>query len=330
MKSVNHNTFVSWLEKHFDVIKERGPQLQVNSFFHEDKNFKLYCNTDKNCYHCWLSSESGSLFKLVSIVEKCSYKEAMQILGVESEIHNLHEKVKELYKNKKETPIDQVVKQIGLPDGASKISDLSNDNPFKIKAIKYLSTRKIDCGDLYIGCFGPATDRIIIPYYNKNGALLYWNARTIVGHPQKYMFPLNDGTGKGDFLYFPVHKNESKIYITEGEFNAITLSQMGFFSASTGGKQATEKQIRLLKNYDVVVCYDNDKPGRIGTCKVAKELISDRFGRQVNYVLPPKDVNDWNDMLKDGNLELVKNYILSNEKRFSEGYFKVDYYMDFC
>ncbi|MDN3512326.1 MAG: toprim domain-containing protein, partial [Candidatus Jettenia sp.] len=64
------------------------------------------------------------------------------------------------------------------------------------------------------------------------------------------------------------------IIITEGEFKALLLNQLGFPAVTgTGGANTWKREWNtFLVNLDVVLAYDNDEPGRQGATKVVKSL----------------------------------------------------------
>ena len=70
--------------------------------------------------------------------------------------------------------------------------------------------------------------RIIIPYYDKIGNLIYFNGRHLGNSKCKYLGPPKDiGVGKEDVVFMAGKWPEtgSIIYLCEGEFNAISLRE---------------------------------------------------------------------------------------------------------
>ena len=109
---------------------------------------------------------------------------------------------------------------------------------------------------------------------------------------------------------------DNKIYITEGEFDAIVLNLAGFYGVACGGKFLSEEQINIIRHYKPVLAFDADDSGESALIKVGNDLLSNGFS-DVYYVRPPKNHKDWNKLLQDRNIETVKAYINKFEKKFT-------------
>lgn len=322
---IDHSKFLEWAYKSLRNVKD-GSEITANSIFTDDNKRKLYCNTDKNVYHCFKSENSGSLYKLVSIVEKCTYEEAVEILGGNKDFHSLEQKINDIFNKEKKATFEQSVK-ISVPPGTYLINELSDSNPIKIKATDYLKSRKVNNPNLMVCVYGNYANRIIIPYYNEIGDLIYWNARALGDSNVKYIVPKNVGVGKGDVIYFPSWPTTNKVYLCEGEFNALSLSQLNLQSGACGGKEISNEQHDILNNYDIVICFDNDKAGINATYKKCKALKQHNMYRIIKYVFPPVEYNDWNEYYinQENN---VFNFIINNEKLFDEIKYQSKYYKE--
>jgi len=135
---------------------------------------------------------------------------------------------------------------------------------------------------------------ILFPYFNKDGVLAAYKVRS----PDK-LFSV-EGEFQGAQLFgqnvFP--KGGKVVTICEGEIDAMSAFQMlsvpsvsiksGAQSALSDCKAAYE----WLDSFDkIVICFDNDEPGREATKRVA-EL----FGAKAcmfRHVTEHKDANDW-------------------------------------
>ena len=111
--------------------------------------------------------------------------------------------------------------------------------------------------------------------------------------------------------YFPPPK--TRIYITEGEFDAMALNECGLHAAAFGGASFSEKQFEMLKGYDLTLSFDADKAGEAGLMKLCDATKKHGFNN-MSYVRPPNKYKDWNEMLKDLDKELVYFYIKKTEK----------------
>jgi DNA primase len=311
---------VNWIKDRFEDVKIRGNEARVNSIFADDNTHDLWINTKKGVWRCWESDKSGYVYDLVVIVDKCSYEEAVKKLGGDRNIHQLGTKLKELKKKNKEKPKPH----LQLPPYTTRIKD--NKHPINTKAAIYLNKRRIVARmfNLMVCTEGTYANRIIIPYYNSPGKLVYFNGRDLNPNSKiRYLGPSDKdtGVGKGDVVWmgswFP--KN-NKIYLTEGEFDAMTLCQIGFTGGACGGKLLGERQIELLRQYDICLAFDSDKAGGEPIRQTGNSLISSGI-KKVTYVRPPQQFKDWNYMficLRDKAQNIIKKYIEINEKPFEE------------
>jgi DNA primase len=330
--SIDFDRFLSWAESRFDDVAVKGDEVLVNSIFCEDRKRHLWCNPSggKNkiqngVYHCWKSDQKGSLVKLVMLVDKCSYEQAVETLDAVSTgtLEDLERKVHELFLTKddqQERPSLAVENRLEIPSGCYLFDELPSSNYLRKEASDYLKGRRINSDGLLICTSGRYKNRIVIPYYDKKGSLIYYNGRYIgdPGTNLRYLGPPKElGIGKGDVLYvqkWPI-KSE-KIYITEGEFDAMSLSQCGFYSAALGGKSITENQMRMIEEYTPVLCLDADEAGSQALPKMANFLFARGF-KKVNYVRPCKEFKDWNGLLMAKGDKILRGYINAQEKQYN-------------
>lgn len=149
-----------------------------------------------------------------------------------------------------------------------------------------------------------AKHRIIIPYLH-NGEIVYLRGRYFdqdynsVCKGSKYIGLRNDSLGVNTTkrLYNLDTLNNmlgfERIYITEGEFDAIIAEQMGFNCVAIPGvgNLPENKLIKLLP-FEVVICVDNDSAGKI----LENNLIDffNRRGKEVTIKsLNKKDITEF-------------------------------------
>jgi len=87
-------------------------------------------------------------------------------------------------------------------------------------------------------------------------------------------------------------KNEGDVYIVEGEFDAMALNTIyPVVVSSTGGCNSWKNEwTDLLKDRDVKICFDNDKPGVTASISLYKKLLKNV--KSVEILL----LNDANDV----------------------------------
>lgn len=132
------------------------------------------------------------------------------------------------------------------------------------------------------------------PYHDRDGALVALHLRT----PDKEFPWLGE---PGDAVPFGFHsfpKSGRKVVLTEGEVDAMSVSQAQgnkwpVWSIGSGAGPQTKKYIAkhldLFKNFEeVVICFDNDEPGR----KAAQDAAQVLGSRALIAELPLKDASD--------------------------------------
>lgn len=327
--SIDFDKFLSWAESRFDDVIVSGNEIKINSIFCEDRKHHLWCNpsggktgNSHGVYHCWKSDSKGSLLGLVMLVDKCTYEEALEILDAPAEgnLADLERRVQELFGGSPSVQQEPEKKGLELPSDCYLFDELPSYHGLKSMAEEYLKKRKISTKGLFLCTRGRYRNRIIIPYRNKEGSIVYYNGR-YVGDPGdnlRYMGPPKElGVGKGDVMYSPEWpKAGEKIYITEGEFDAMAIWQCGFHAAALGGKSATEKQISMIKEYKPVLCLDADEAGREALLKIASALMTK--GLHVSYVRPCGEYKDWNGLLEEKGERILREYIKTQENPYNE------------
>jgi hypothetical protein len=324
--------FKNWATDRFkDDVLISGSEIRINSIFTDDNKYHLWCspkggkyNIKNGVYHCFKTDNKGSLVKLIRLVDKCSSSEAKEILGGKKSIRQLEEQLIAFFekeeKNTNLSVVDKKEKKITIPEGSYLISSLYSGNFWRNLAENYLNKRKIPIDGLYICTKNPYKSRILIPYYDNNGNLIYWNARHVGKSSLRYVVPPKTcGVGKEDVLYFPhgsYHQPDSQVYLCEGEFDALTLNLIGLNAVAAGGKNFNQKQASFLKDYNITICLDNDKAGISGACNMFKVLSHVLKNKKIKFITPHIKYKDYNDMLVTEGQNILFYYIKNNEQYF--------------
>lgn len=319
---IDFDNFLEWCESRFPETIVKGKEIKINSIFTDDNKQHLSCNVnggkyhrEDGCYRCFYTDKKGTLIGLVMLVDNCSYEEAKDILSGKTPLRDLEEKLEKFFatEEKKEEIPESKIK---LPLNTYLISSLSDYT--RKRAEEYLMSRKIPIDGLYVCTNGDYKNRIIIPYYDSTGKLIYFNGRNL-GNGLRYLGPDKSlGTGKGDVIFaLKWPSNESKIYLTEGEFDAMSLSISGLNGMACGGKYLSENQIQMIKCYEICLALDGDKSGLNAIIEMGKRLNSNQVSK-VTYIRPPKGIKDWNKMLILFKPEIIVKWIKHNEKKFDD------------
>jgi len=333
--NIDWDLFLQWAEARLGEIHIQGDEIRANSIFHPthgDTKFRLWMkpsggtrkgDRSDGVYHCFDTDQRGTLVGLVMHVDKCSYTEARNLVCQST--HNLAKLEKQVNAILANAKLDinalSDKEQLSLPPNTL-LTNKTNDYRVS-QACVYLEQRKLPI-DKFMLCVGEGKykNRLVIPYYDRSGQLIYFNTRALHKSNVKYLGPsLESGVGKEDVIYADVWPdNGSTIYLTEGEFDAKTLNICGFYGMACGGKTISDKQIDLLKSYKVCLALDNDISGKAALLKMFNKFRSNGI-TNLSYVVPPAKVKDWNDLLVESDAEVMKAYITENEKPLTESEF---------
>ncbi len=327
--AVCFETFLDWAQDRFGDLKVKGNEIKTHSIFTDDAKYKLWMNPSggkkqrqQGCYRCWLTDKRGSLVSLVSEIDGISYDEAEELICDNTSLTVLHKKIDEYFKkfetstNIEEPIVLEEKEEFNLPFGSFLVSEI-NKSYYGKRAIDYLQSRKLPEDGLYVGTSGKFRDRIIIPYYDVYGDLVYYNARAInPNEKMRYLKPESNSVNRESILYVPEWpKPNKKIYVMEGEFDAISLNLIGFKSAACGGKFLYEDQVEILRNFKVVLSFDNDEAGKRAVMEIGSHLLSKGF-KDIYHIRPPRGYKDWNALLQEKSIPIIRDYIVKNEKLF--------------
>lgn len=127
-----------------------------------------------------------------------------------------------------------------------------------------------------IGDFGGAKVQIA-PYYDNSGTLVAQKIRW----PNKEFRVLGDLKDAGLFGQHLCRDGGKRLILVEGECDTLAASQMfgnrwpvcSVPNGAQGAKKAVQKHYEFVSSYDeVVICFDNDEPGRAAASEVASIL----------------------------------------------------------
>lgn len=344
--NVDFENFLAWAKDRFgqENIKVRhtnnGDEILTHSFYAHRKNiedwtFNLWMNPsggkskhpEKGSFRCWKTDTMGSLVKLVADFDHISYDDAEELVCGTTSLRNLEKKVHDFFGNKPECPVmpPESPEFVSLPDFTYLIDQMAETHYTRNKAVSYLSKRKISTQGLYVCVHGDYKDRIIIPYFDSEGLLVWYNSRAMNDKKNtlKYMkCKATKNVTQEDVLFMTKWVKNGKVYITEGEFDALSLKQCGFTGCAIGGKYLSETQIELLRPYLPVLAFDTDKEkfqknaGLQALITIGKQLLEKGF-QEIYYVRPPKAYKDWNNLLIAKDVSVLKKYIEECEKLFT-------------
>lgn len=243
-----------------------------------DGKGNLEINYSKHVYKCWSCGETlGTQGPLGRLFDKYATKS-------QKKVYNLI-KPEELKQQEAKKP------KLKLPEGYTTFEDSNPRFIPHIEAYRYLQSRGITdeiIKKYKIGytATGDFAYRIIVPSYNKEGALNYFVARSFVPKKMKYKNPT---TPKDEIIF-----NESlidwdkDIHICEGAFDAFFLDN----SIVMLGKKMSELLFSTIyekANGNIIICLDED--AWADALKLYHTLNGGRLYNKIKIIKPPKGMD---------------------------------------
>jgi hypothetical protein len=339
--AVDFDLFQEWCKEHFGAENIRirhtahGTEICAQSPWAEekigksDRKYKLWMNPsggkkdiEGGAYRCWYTDRMGSLVSLVSKLENIPYEEAEEQITGTTSLRSLEKKVHEFFGFQEEIAepeIEEEPEDMAFPDFTFLIDKMSPNSPWRVKARRYLHKRKIPSQGLYVCTEDPEYgNRIIIPWYDRDERLYFWNARSMSPNPKVLRYTKPKQGDQENAIYMTAWPDPGhKVYIMEGEFDAISLSLANLVGCACGGKFLSDAQIELLRGHIPVLAFDADEAGREALIHIGTQLLEVGFP-ELYYVRPPKIYKDWNKLLVERNIYTLAAYIERFEKRFTQ------------
>lgn len=289
------------------------------------KRFNLNWNNGIPGYHCWNCGESGNFYKIYSIVKGITYEQAIAELNKYKK-EEITKKLKKYRKSKISSKSEEFNFNQILNDCYS-----INSNPDSILGNRYVDELKkfyknrkipLDC-DIFVAYKGDYKTRFIIPLYDENKNIIYFQARRVPGTKKepKYKNPV-----KPKELIIPnKHKFdiERPIVITEGILDSYVLGTQG---TSCLGKEVSEyflsKIFKICKKRPILAL-DNDLEGYKSLFKFLRK---NKFSKRINYFIHPinfRKYKDLNSIACGENLQNVYEVVISNSVDYTKAILKL-------
>jgi hypothetical protein len=262
------------------------------------KRFNLNWNNGVPGWHCWNCGRHGNFIEIYSIVKGLSYDDAK----------------KEVYKYSKETVTRQMNEYRKRPKPREKvIIDKDNFNWIRhicfdldseevgilgkryVQELKaFYESRKISRRyKIYICYSGKYKGRIIIPIFDEDKNIVYFQARRI---PKSDIVPKYDNPiAPKELCILNKHlfDRSKSIIIHEGLIDAFMVGDQ---STSCLGKEINDiflKELLKLTDKKIIICLDNDSEAYQALGRFMKK---NRYSRKVKYFLYPKEFQVYNDI----------------------------------
>jgi len=294
------------------------------------RRFNLDYNNGNPIWHCFNCGESGSFLEIYCRLEGMDIDEAKkELFGF-----NPDYLVQKLSTRKKE----KIMKEIEHEDHSWLLDDCIGLKMGPIDSIFYSSylnvlkqfyrDRKINKDfDIFIAYKGDYKSRFIIPIYDENNKITYFQARRIPGSDLTPKYKNPTLTKGGVVLNKNKFDREKWIIIVEGVIDAYTIGEQGTCSFGTSISEEFLKELFSLTDKGVIIALDNDKAGydslkkfMLGYKKRRKVTLKNKYANKVKYFLFPdeyKGCKDINNIKITYNIDNIYEMIINSSYEYS-------------
>jgi len=289
-------------------LSSTGSELIIPSvFIDDDYKRHMSINIETGLWRCFKTGNVGNFYKLYSILEKCTYRQAYEKFVFESLLHE-----------DDEVEPEKKIEHFDDTSTFEKFDPLKlYDSVLMARASEFVYSRRMESYEFYVAKDGFYKDCLIIPYFNSSGKLFFFQARSLnPDHEPKY---LNCRNYKSSHVLYPFeYDSYSPLFITEGAFDCLSLKLLGLNATTTLSCHVSDEQMIQLKDYQgpIVVAFDRDEAGLKGSRKFLYTAL--RHKREVSWVSPPKNVKDWNEALALNDDAAIKSYVTKNVTELSK------------
>lgn len=254
-------------------------------------------NLETGLWRCFKSGNKGNFVYLYSIVEKVPYRKAYENFLFENFLHE-------------DTSIEPEKEIKNFEDTTKfKLIDVSDvtDDPIHSMACDMILSRRMQDFNFYLCTEGFYKDRIILPFFDSNGKLFFFQARGLKEDSwPKY---LNCKNLKSSQVLYPFdYESTEPLFITEGTFDCLALKACGLNATTTLSCHTSKTQMDQLKFYNgpLVCAFDSDDAGRKGT----RQFMSMAYKFKLkNLKIVSPDKKDWSEVFstygKNATLEMA-------------------------
>lgn len=290
MQSLKQQIEIIGLIEQYIKLKRTGSTAVGLCPFHQEKTPSFNVSNEKGIYKCFGCGKSGDVIQFIMDHQNKSYYEAIKLL---SEKYNI-----ELETNTKkyDRPVQRLTKLSESTINYFETRGISNNTLLRFNVTESTEYMPKAQAEVPAICFNYYRDEelINIKYRAKNKDFkLAKNAELI-------------------FYNIDAIKDQSTAIIVEGEIDALTLYECGFYnvvSVPNGAGNNLQYLDNCYKYFDnktkVIIATDNDDPGNN-----LREELARRIGKEKCYkVLYPIGCKDFNDVLVKHNKTIVSNVI---------------------
>jgi DNA primase len=287
------------------------------------KRFNMDYNNGVPGWNCFNCDEHGNFYEIYSRILGISYEDAVDRLknpawgrgdkDKTEQIKQRLEKKKEVEEKTEYTHYNWIVADCEEPPERY-------ENALRF----FYESRKIPWSNkLYICYQGKYKNRIVIPVFDEDQNIVYFQARRI---PGTNIVPKYDNPASPKeiiILNNSFFNPERHIVVTEGIIDAWMVGDQG---TTCLGKYISPEflaKLFLKTTKGVIVALDNDDEGRKALAKFMKE---NKFAQKVKYFFHPPEYqshDDINSIVRSHSIADVYRMITQNSVNFSTAYAKL-------
>jgi len=267
------------------TLASAGHELQFSCPLCQDVKKRFYLNATSGAWICHRCEERGSGYDFCRKVLELDHFQSMRALKQASKEEKPAFVVRALDASPRADGIE-------MPEGIHllKRTDVtSHEYPFwnylYRRGLDELTIRRHKIGYAIIGRYAY---RVVVPVFTKR-LLRTFVARSIVGGVEpKVLRPEQNGQ-QIPALFGIDDLKSSTVFLVEGVFDAMRI---GDHAVATLGTNLSPEQRDLLRQagvHDVVLLWDGDDAGRIGSARVADQLSAAMFNVKVALLPPGQD-----------------------------------------
>ena len=268
-----------------------------------------------NCFNC---DEHGNFYDIYSRMIGISYEDAVDRL--KNEKWDKDRVKRRIQKKKKKKEVVEFTHYNWIKEDCLKPSE-RYVNALK----KFYNDRLIDPtkNKLYICYQGTYRNRIVIPIFDKDDNIVYFQARRI---PTTGLIPKYDNPASPkEIIIMNSHlfNLDKYIVVSEGIIDAWMVGTQG---TTCLGKYISEEflfQLFTMTSKGVIIALDNDDEGRKALIKF---MDKNKYSRKVNYFFHSSEFaeyDDINSIVRGKSVQNVYELITRNSVNFSTAYAKL-------
>lgn len=326
IEEVQSRTDIAELVSSYIPLKKAGRNFKAICPFHGEKTPSFVVSPQKQIFHCFGCGEGGGIFQFLTLIEKVTFPEAVEMLAkrlgldipyqkskstkTKNFLYDATDKATSFFNNilndnkecqavrtylEKRGIGPETIKRfhLGFAPGNNSLIQYMRKSGFTLEILEKASLvipSRETFRDLFI-------DRITFPIFDVRSRIVGFGARIWKEIPNspKYINSLENVLySKREHLYgLNLSKEdiikEDTVIVVEGYLDMIIPFMRGIKNiVASLGTALTSEQIRLIKRYasSVVLVYDSDKAGQIATTRSIDLLLENDLG--VNVVRLPE------------------------------------------